>query len=317
MRRNAKLIYAPNTDEEKVFWFVDEIQVGRQRVTSGGKGQVILRDGAVSGRHCVVTQSSDGQLLIRDISRNGTKVDGRRLVPNVEVPIEPGALIQIGSHQLLLAVDRSFAIGGEVTKPTEPTLIVETVSEVTILVGDIQGYTAINQRYGSDEIARSINRVFRSLQATIQAHGGSIEGYQGDAIVAFWERDDIDPAGHATQACAAALALHQDVLSLASTPGVWELEGAPLRMEWAITTGSGSITTIGDQPTGLAVVGDPVNYAFRLEKLADEETGPILVDDTTKWLAQSQFAFKELGEVEIEGREEPEIVYALLEELDT
>lgn len=316
MRRNARLTYAPNTNEEQEFWFVDEILIGRQRVTGIGKGQIILDDGAVSGRHCIVTQSVDGQVLIRDISRNGTKVDGRRLTPNVEVPIAPGALIQIGPHQLVLSVDSVADYRGNLDGPAEPTLVVETVTEVTILVGDIEGYTAMNQRYSSDEIARSINRVFRSLQTTVEAHGGSIEGYQGDAIVAFWERDDIDPAGHATKACQAALTLHRQVTSLASEPGVWELQGAPLRMEWALTTGSGSITTIGEQPTGLAVVGDPVNYAFRLEKVADRKTGPILVDEATRWLAQSQFSFRELGEVAIEGRQDSETVFALIEELE-
>lgn len=99
---------------------------------------------------------------------------------------------------------------------------------------------------------------------------------------------------------------------LAADPRVWSLRDYPLQMEWALTTGSVLLSTMGrDRPVGLAMVVDAVNYAFRLEKLAGEGTGNILVCNLTEALCRPLFCFRALGPFRVEGRAEAQPVFAL------
>jgi class 3 adenylate cyclase len=315
--RKARLIYNPDTPQKRVFSFVEQIVVGRRRGPSTEReGRVRIKDPTISGRHCVVRQSGDGRFYVRDESRNGTRVEGRRLVPNVEVEIQPGDRIQVAKgHGFLLDVDPLESDEEEDDYLDGATrALVNTESEVTILVGDIKGYTTLNQRFPAAEVYPPVGNVFQALEEVVTDFHGTIKEYQGDAIFAFWEKDEADPTWHTRQACHAALALHARVAELADDPEIWTLgERFPLGMDWALTSGKVLITAIGGKSvTGLAMVGDAVNYAFRLEKLANEETGPIIVCQHTHEAAEDTFDFEPLGEHKVAGRKEAEPVYALL-----
>lgn len=309
--RKACLIYAPDTSEEESFEFVDRIVVGRRRGRDANEPRVQLDDKAISGRHCVVTQTSNGVFLVRDVSRNGTKVDGRRLVPNVDMQVESGTVIRVGEHRLMLWVDTTGDIDVDPRDlDDEQTVIVRLENDVTIVVGDIKGYTSLNERFNSTLIWQAVEPVFQALSTIVESNGGTIKEYQGDAIVAFWENDDERPGRHAIQACRASLLLHQEALRL-SDPSRWPIAEHPLQMDWALTTGRVAINSIGVQRSGLALVGDAINVAFRLEKLVSEETGPIIVDQATQSLAAGAFDFNTLGSFAIQGRSQSEEIFAL------
>ncbi len=309
--RKACLIYAPDTSEEESFDFVDRIVVGRRRGRDPNEPRVQLDDKAISGRHCVVTQTNNGVFLVRDVSRNGTKVDGRRLVPNVDVQVESGTIIKVGDHRLMLWVDTTGDVDVDPRDlEDEQTVIVRLETDVTILVGDIKGYTRLNERFNSTLVWQAVEPVFQALSTIVESNSGTIKEYQGDAIVAFWENDDEHPGRHAIHACAASLLLHQEAQRL-SDPSIWPIAGHPLQMDWALTTGRVAINTIGVQRSGLALVGDAINVAFRLEKLVSQETGPIIVDQATHALASSAFRFNSLGAFAIEGRSQSEQIFSL------
>jgi pSer/pThr/pTyr-binding forkhead associated (FHA) protein len=64
---------------------------------------LLVQDPLVSRRHCVLTRSPDGRCYVRDVSLNGTRLSGRRLVPNVETEIRPGGILTVaGSHHFML-----------------------------------------------------------------------------------------------------------------------------------------------------------------------------------------------------------------------
>ncbi|HET8700276.1 MAG TPA: adenylate/guanylate cyclase domain-containing protein, partial [Nitrococcus sp.] len=141
----------------------------------------------------------------------------------------------------------------------------------------------------------------------------TIKEYQGDAIFAFWEADPERPGWHAKQACKAALALAQKLQRLARDPAVWDIPGFPLRMDWALTTGSVLVSSLGgERPTGLALVGNAVNYAFRLEKLANDKNGAVLACATTYALTSSEFLFRTVHEVKLAGYADAQRIYALV-----
>ncbi|MDH3745909.1 MAG: adenylate/guanylate cyclase domain-containing protein, partial [Acidobacteriota bacterium] len=139
--------------------------------------------------------------------------------------------------------------------------------------------------------------------------------YQGDAIFSYWEAGP-NPH-HAADACRAALRLEERVGELAARPEVWHVPGYELGMDWALATGEVLVQAMGgDSPTGLSMIGKPVVLAFRIEKLANRETGPIVASEETHRRAGSGFRFRELGERKVAGFDRPERVFALVAEVE-
>jgi len=86
-------------------------------------------------------------------------------------------------------------------------------------------------------------------------------------------------------------------------------------MDWALTTGLVAISGYGGENIlGLSMVGESVVLAFRLEKLADESTGPIITCPDTRIMASDSFEFKDLGTRMAKGFDTPQEVYALVGE---
>jgi adenylate cyclase len=187
--------------------------------------------------------------------------------------------------------------------------------EVTILVGDIRDYTRLVACFSARAVQAGLSRVFRCLETEVAEHGGTVKEYEGDAIFAFWEeRPDTN---RAAAACRAALALHRTAERLGQDPEIWGLP-VPLQLDWALTSGPVVVMSHGEySPMGLSMTGASVPLAFRLEKLADQETGPIVVCERTRKLAGDAFEFRDLGSRPVKGIETPPRVFALLREWAT
>jgi len=308
----AELVLAGGTPEERRFPFVTRVQIGRAPDKGDPPpGVLAIGDPTVSSRHCVISRSPDGRCFVRDLSRNGTRLDGRRLVPNLEVEICPGQVLTVGDgHAFTLAGSAAGDLPGDAgTLPG--TLLAPGITEATVLVGDIRDYTGLMRRATSSRTQQSVVRVFAALEKTVVAYGGTVKEYQGDAVFAFWEAGPGTSA--AAAACRAALALEREGRRLAADPSIWDVEGFPLHMDWALATGRVIIASMGgEHPLGLSMVGEPVVRAFRLEKFADDDTGPIVACRATREQAGTGFSFRDLGERLAPGFEAPEPVYALL-----
>ncbi len=307
-----ELVLGEGTPEERRFPFDARLQIGRG--VGGGTplpGVLAIDDPTVSSRHCVLNRTPDGRCFVRDLSRNGTKVDGRRLVPNVEVELRVGDVLTVGEgHAFRLRGDPAgAAAAGAAELPG--TLLASGITEATVLVGDIRDYTRLMRTASSSSTQQSVVRVFAELEKKVVEYGGTVKEYQGDAVFAFWEEGPAAPS--AAAACRAALALEEEGRRLAANRSVWDVEGFPLGLDWALATGSVIIASMGgERPIGLSMVGEPVVRAFRLEKFADRETGPILVCRTTRERAGKEFRFRDLGERLAAGFDAPEPIYALL-----
>ena len=154
-------------------------------------------------------------------------------------------------------------------------------------------------------------RVFGRLEAEVQSLGGTLKEFQGDALFAFWEKGSN--GCHATQACEAALHLKKAVVRLAADPSVWSVAGTPLQMDFALATGLVTISGYGNGGAmSLSMVGESVVLAFRIEKLANKKTGPIIVCPITRKIADEAFKFKDLGMHQKKGFDEEQNLYGLL-----
>jgi adenylate cyclase len=289
--------------------FFGKLEIGRDDLKrSEEPGLLLVPDPTVSRLHCVVTQRQDGQCFVRDVSRNGTRLAGRRLVPNVETEWRDGEAITVGAREFVLG-------GGEVAHRPWKADSISTIpmpnrSIATVLVGDIRDYTVLVRTALSEELQRAVTGLFDRLAAEVLAQGGTVKEYQGDAILAYWEGDA--QGGQAVRACAAALALHELATYIAGEPAAWPFPDHPLRMDWALATGLVLIDSFGaGQPTGLSMMGEPVVRAFRIEKFATDETGPIVACPFTCDAASRAFRFVDLGERQAKGFDRPDRVHAL------
>lgn len=310
------LVANPGTAEEQRIAFCRVLEIGRDEPGREAlPGLVLVSDPAVSRRHCILTRSSNGRCFVRDVSRNGTRVAGRRLVPNLETELHPGETLTVSAgHDFIL--DARGAVVEQVEEPCQRgTVEMPGRTIATVLVGDIRNYTALVRRAPSIELQRSVSRVFEILTAAVVERGGTVKEYPGDAIVAFWEGGS--DGTQAVAACRAALDLEVIARRIAADASVWQVDGFPLTMEWALATGAVIIDSFGGQrPQGLSLIGEPVVLAFRLEKLAGDETGRILACAKTRAMAGAAFAFRDLGELTAKGFDRLDHVYALVEQAD-
>jgi class 3 adenylate cyclase len=294
------------------FTFYDRIQIGRYREGREAPGVLLVKDPTVSSAHCVITQDPDGRCFIRDTSRNGTRVGGRRLSPSVKTELMIGEVLSVGKVLALrLDGDRPNLGAMEDEIPMQTVEDSNTVV-VTVLVGDIRNYTNMVREADSAELQDAVTRVFSRLEQSVGQLGGTVKEFQGDALVAFWERGARKD--HAADACRAALGLQYLVEELAENRSVWNVQGYPLHMDWALATGPVKITGYGQHNAmGLSMVGEPVVLAFRIEKLADDSTGSIVVCPATQMMASGSFRFRDLGKVHPKGFDKPLSLYSLVE----
>ena len=292
--------------------FYERLEIGRlQEGREDAPGLLLVEDPTVSFRHCVITQSPDGRCILRDVSRNGTRLDGRRLVPNLEAEMQLGQVIGVGMGHTFRLEGEMSATATSVPLPQDRTAASPGQTIATVLVGDIRDYTVLVRKAPSAELQRSVSSVFEELTNGVIQHGGTVKEYQGDAIFAFWEGSLGGDQG--SKACRAALELDKLARRIAGDPALWNVPGFELRMDWALATGPVIIDSFGGRvPTGLSMIGEPVVLAFRMEKFANDETGPILVCPFTKELASDEFEFRDLGERHAKGFDAPDHVYSLV-----
>jgi len=295
------------------FQFYDRIEIGRYHESRQQAGRLQVMDPTVSSRHCVITQESDGRCFIRDTSRNGTRLDGRRLSPNTKTEIRVGQVVSVGQELRLRLEGEESAPVDRVDTGVSQTVGVSDTTIVTVLVGDIRNFTTLVQQAPPTVLQESVARVFARLERAVMAHGGTLKEFQGDALFAFW--DQGSSPNHAADGCRAALALDALSQELARDPSVWAVQGFPLKMDWALTTGLVAISGYGSENVqGLSMVGESVVLAYRIEKIADDITGSIMVCPDTRMMAGDGFEFMDLGRQMAKGFEAPQQVFSLLGE---
>jgi len=144
-----------------------------------------------------------------------------------------------------------------------PAPAAEIRKTVTIVFSDLRGSTDLGERLDAESLRELISRYFDAMRAELEAHGGTIEKYIGDAIMAVFglptvHEDDALRAVRATLSMREALDRLNDQLER-----TW---GVRLANRTGIHTGE---VVAGDPSTGQRLVtGDPVNTAARLEQAA-------------------------------------------------
>jgi adenylate cyclase len=187
--------------------------------------------------------------------------------------------------------------------------------EATVMFVDVRDFTAITERLGPERLTVLVNRVLTAIGDAIQARGGTIDKFIGDAVMAFWNAPLLDP-DHRRSACVAAL----DVLAaVAQLDAELQAEGRDGREPWprvrvgiGLNTGQCHIGNMGSQQRfSYSALGRPVNVAARLETLTKEQGFPILAGEETARGAP-ELAWLELDPVVTRGSREATGLRALI-----
>jgi len=195
-----------------------------------------------------------------------------------------------------------------VANPRLPELGGE-LRELTILFCDLRGFTTLSERLDPPTLTQAVNSFLQAATDAILEHGGTVDKYVGDAVMAFWNAP-LDQPDHPLLACRAALRI-QDNLA-ARNQAAAERNLPRLEAGIGINTGMCTVGNFGSNHRfDYSAVGDPVNVAARLESATRSYDVAILLGPTTA-ARISGFVTRPIGSIALRGRVENLDVYALL-----
>lgn len=186
--------------------------------------------------------------------------------------------------------------------------------EVTILFSDIAGFTAISEACDPATLVQGLNTYFSTMTDIIEMHGGFVDKYIGDAIVAVFGAP-VDDVRHAEQAMRAALKMRD---ALSADPERFSLAGLPLKTRIGLNTGRVLIGNIGSpRRFNYTAMGDAVNLASRLEGANKAYGTSILVSEDTMQAAGDAIVARRVDIVRVVGRAQPVRLYEPLAPRET
>jgi adenylate cyclase len=179
--------------------------------------------------------------------------------------------------------------------------------ELSVFFSDLEGFTAISEGLGPEDLTSLLNDYLTEMTEIILEEQGTVDKFEGDAIIAFWNAP-LDVPNHAELAVRAALRCQQRLARI--RPDFLEEYGKQLNMRIGINTGHAVAGNMGSSSRfDYTVLGDAVNLAARLEGANKEfGTGIMISEATMKQLGET-FHCRELGRIRVVGRGEPVRVY--------
>jgi class 3 adenylate cyclase/tetratricopeptide (TPR) repeat protein len=182
--------------------------------------------------------------------------------------------------------------------------------QVTVMFCDMEGFTPLVERLGSEEAYGIMDQVYEILIHKVHDYEGTVNEMTGDGIMALFGAP-IALEDASERSIRSSLAIHREMAKF-SDKLKKEREGIPpLKMRIGIHTGPVVVGTLGnDLRVEFKAVGDTVNLAARMEALA--QPGTTFVTGETFSLTEGLFRFEALGEKEVKGKEEPISVYRVI-----
>ena len=183
-----------------------------------------------------------------------------------------------------------------------PTLGGET-REVTMFFSDVVGFSTLSEAMKPEEIVSLMNGYLTSMSEAIEASGGFVDKYVGDAIVAIFGAP-VRSADHASEAVAAALdcQMRLDVFN--------REHASPIQHRIGLNTGEALIGNIGSRRRfNYTAFGDNVNLASRLEQVNTSFGTSILAAESVVSATGAAFVWREIDTIFVRGRSAPVTVF--------
>ena len=152
---------------------------------------------------------------------------------------------------------------------------------LTMLFSDLAGFTATSEHLPPEAVAQALNAYFSRMTHTVHQHGGTLDKFIGDAVMAFWNAP-LPDAAHASRALACAQTMQADMRALRN-----QWQGTPfaeVQLRIGLHTGQAAVGHLGSHERfTYTAVGDAVNTAARLEGANKAFGTGILLSDATRF----------------------------------
>jgi adenylate cyclase len=181
---------------------------------------------------------------------------------------------------------------------------------ITVLFSDIRGFTSISEKVEPEQVAEMLREYLTEMTDVVFRHGGTVDKYVGDCIMALYNAPFDDP-DHAANAIRTGLELQERTLAVSAR---WEARlGAAIRNGVGINTGEAVVGAMGSrQRLEYTAIGDTVNLASRLESLTKEYGSGIVISESTHEAVKGRFIARQLGAVPVKGKMQPVKIYGVV-----
>ncbi len=182
--------------------------------------------------------------------------------------------------------------------------------EITAFFSDVQGFTSISEKLTPHELVELLNEFLTEMTNIILKHEGTVDKFEGDAIIAFYGA----PNALENQAQTACLTCVDMQNRLGELREKWHQEGKPeLKMRIGLSTGPAVVGNMGSRNRmDYTMMGDTVNTAARLEGVNKIYGIYTLVCETTFKKASQRVWGREIDSINVVGKAEPVTVYQIL-----
>ncbi len=178
---------------------------------------------------------------------------------------------------------------------------------LSIFFSDLEGFTGISEGLEPEALTALLNEYLSAMTDIIHEEGGTIDKYEGDAIIAFWNAP-LDQPNHARRCVGAALRCQARLAEM--RPGLRERLGRDLKMRIGVNSGPAIVGNMGSRTRfDYTMIGDAVNLAARLEGINKQFGTYCIVSAATVEGMEGAFPMREMARVAVVGRREPVTVY--------
>jgi adenylate cyclase len=187
---------------------------------------------------------------------------------------------------------------------------------MTVLFCDVKGFTGISEGMTPQGLVKVMNRYLSIMSQPIRNHGGIIDKYIGDAIMAYWGPPFTEDPEQARLACLAALDMVARAEPLqAELPELLGVRKVPIAVDLriGIATGEALVGSIGSEfMMSYTVMGDTVNLASRLEGANKVYNSRLLVSEATASAAALDVEVREIDWIVVSGQTTPQAVFEIM-----
>lgn len=184
--------------------------------------------------------------------------------------------------------------------------------DLTVFFSDIAGFTSISEQMDPETLVSFLNEYLGHMTDLVLKRQGTLDKYEGDAIMAFWNAP-LPQHDHPLDGCLAALEQQRKLSELRQK---WMKSGLPeMHVRMGINTGTAVVGNMGSQDRfNYTAMGDNVNLASRLESINKQYGTYILMAEATHEAVKEALITREIDQIRVKGKKEAVRIYELLGE---
>ncbi len=215
-----------------------------------------------------------------------------------------GAFMQYMNHEVveeLMKNPELLTLGGE-------------KKVLSIFFSELAGFTSISENMQPEELTEWLNKYLTAMSDIIKEERGTIDKYEGDAIIAFWNAPLPQP-DHASRAVRTALRCQQKLSDMRLE--LRKKAGTDVEMRIGLHTGPVMVGNVGSSDRfDYTMIGDAANLASRLEGLNKHFGTRTLISETTFEQVKKDVAAREISTVAVKGKTKPVKVFEPMSKLE-